>query len=796
MSDQITPEKDKITVISLTSSSQDLSDTVDKLKKACDKIGVDFYPVLVKYAYVDDVTASDHSIKIRNYDGSGKDVVIDPKNTVCFARGGITNTQIGLAILSIFENTGMFVINERHCMELCANKLATSIELDRYGIRTPKTAFVANQAMIDVALEKIGNKFPVIIKTLTGAEGVGVSRVDSYESLKSVLQSLWKYDAEVIIQEYLNITNDVRTLVLDGKVIGAAKRDKAPKDFRTNLAQGSKGGPYILSEDEKKIAIAASKALGCYYVGVDSVVVNNKPYIIELNASPGSGNTYRSYFPNEEGENLTGQQLIDKILRYVIKKENWVYTSRQAGVVEKIKIQDVGIIDAKLDTGNESYNVIHAENVKEGDGTVSFLINGKQYSKKVESHVLIRTSSMHTERRPVVGFDVTFRNVTYKNTKFSLTNRENNKYSVLMGLKFLQTAHVSVNSTKQFELPDMNESFTKFLVTKQVAKTFDEKYKNNKEYNKLKEISENYKKVLNRKQMLIESLDYPDNYSRLQEIKEDIKMYEEFIEGQKNEEYRDYSDVPCEFNEEFEGYIHACYLHLKEKLNDISEESEKQYVAKIDSKKRYVVGSKKEADRILMNKKKDTQNEFKKRLEARRKKEKAEREAKWKQQDKENAAKKESFETEDDMLLEVFELCLEDSTIMEASPPGGSAKRFSEKEDIKKDFKNRYGKKWKEVFYATAWKHHNKEKQQEQKEEVFDVFEDKKDKTPPSRSLLTRSVENRRLKTWKRKNKDNVKKEEYNKSNLMGTNELLQNYAKNTPGQENIGNWQDKKIDK
>jgi hypothetical protein len=45
--------------------------------------------------------------------------------------------------------------------------------------------------------------------------------------------------------------------------------------------------------------------------------------------------------------------------------------------------------------------------------------------------------------------------------------------------------------------------------------------------------------------------------------------------------------------------------------------------------------------------------------------------------------------------------------MLEVSPPSGPARRFSKKEKIKKEFQKRYGSRWKDVFYATAWKMHN-----------------------------------------------------------------------------------------
>lgn len=442
-------KNDDVVVIVLTSSGKDGSDTVEKIEKSCKKYGCKFFAISTQYAYIDEKNTSKHSITIHNYNGKGKSVTLNPENVVCFSRGGITNSQIGMGILTIFENTGMFIINERRPMELCANKLYTAIELDNNKITTPRTAFVANLSSLDDALKKVGNKFPIIVKTLTGAEGVGVSKIESYESLKSVLQTLWKYNAEIIIQEYLEIKNDVRVLVLNGKVVAAAMRGKAPKDFRTNLAQGAEGGPYELSEEEKQIAEKAADVFGTYYVGVDMVLSNGKPYIIELNASPGSGNVYRSYFENNPGESISGQKLIDAVVKYSIDRNNWYYNEREAGLIEPLEIKTVGKFQAKLDTGNESYNVLGAEDITESNGVVYFTVQGKEYTKPIVSHVRIRTNNVNVDRRPVVEFDIKFRNRVFKNIRFSLVPRKFNKYPVLVGNKFISTAKLIVNVNKK-----------------------------------------------------------------------------------------------------------------------------------------------------------------------------------------------------------------------------------------------------------------------------------------------------------------------------------------------------------
>lgn len=62
----------------------------------------------------------------------------------------------------------------------------------------------------------------------------------------------------------------------------------------------------------------------------------------------------------------------------------------------------------------------------------------------------------------------------------------------------------------------------------------------------------------------------------------------------------------------------------------------------------------------------------------------------------------ESFQS---LLSEVDESLTSDLTV-EVSPPSDKAEEFIAKN--KEDFKKRYGARWKEALYSTAWKKFNK----------------------------------------------------------------------------------------
>lgn len=466
-------ESEKPTIIVLTKYDEDgnYSDTTQKIEKACEHLGLSFYAVSVDSAYVVDDDMDDDKITIHNYNGDDMKINLDVNNTVCIPRGSILGTYAGVGILSILQDTGMFTVNKVSQMELCQNKFATAITLERGKVNSPRTALVANEDAIDVALKKIGGEFPVVLKTITGAEGIGVSLIESEKSLKGVLQSLWKFDAEVIIQEYFEIEFDVRTIVVDGQIIASIKRNKGDSDFRTNKSLGNKTEPYTLNEEEKKLVLKAAKTVGCYLCGVDHIVVDGgKEYkVLEVNGSPGSGaDTYMGYLSDDDSpKEINGQEMIDHIVEYISDRDNWKMSTTEIGVLEKVKIDGIDDeIDARIDTGNESHNVLHATHIdhdKEFD-TVEFKSMGKNFDLPYEGFVTIDMGQDNIEKRPVVKIDMKLGNKLYKNVKFSLSDRDRQDYEVLIGKRFLKMANLSVNVAKTYELQEESKELNSRFV--------------------------------------------------------------------------------------------------------------------------------------------------------------------------------------------------------------------------------------------------------------------------------------------------------------------------------------------
>jgi len=429
------------------------------LKSVCDELKIECHLISIKEAWVAETDLDKQTLKVSNVDGEGTDVEFDISRTVVFTRAGSVETEVGLALLSSFERAGAFMINDRDGMLTCNNKMSSYLAFERNNIPVPRTSIVSNVKSIPDAHKRIGGQFPIIIKTMTGTQGIGVSIVKDFESMVSVIQSLWKYDAQLIIQEFMKFDFDVRTLVLDGKIVGSTKRIRPKDDFRSNRHMGAKTEPYKLSDKEKEQVILASRAVGTTLVGVDHIVVNDEIMILECNGSPGFGSNYMGYNikTGKPTEKMNNKGIMKNIIQY-IQKPNRRKPSFQieSGYLERIEIDGIGPIRAKFDTGNGTKASMFAVDTMNVNGkNVSWSYKGKKFTSKIigvsnPEHITMK------EERPIIELDVKFNNRVYPNVPFGLTDQDA-KSTILVNRDLLTRFRVAVNPNRRFVLSDYIE---------------------------------------------------------------------------------------------------------------------------------------------------------------------------------------------------------------------------------------------------------------------------------------------------------------------------------------------------
>lgn len=251
---------------------------------------------------------------------------INPKDTLIMARGLGSSVNTGnrswyIAIKTL-EADGYTIFNSTKCHDICNDKWYNQVIFQQNNFNTPTTVLIRHSEGAEIAAKKLGNKFPMILKTSIGSRGVGVMLVESLKSLHSIVQLLHRENefVDVILQEWIKTEYDVRVIVASGQIIGAIKRPIVSDDFRSNVSQGSEPTEHELTDLEISESLRAAKAVDGMIVGVDFIPSKNRdkevPIMIEVNSTPG-------LIGIEEALKDNKKSITTEILKIFMNRDNW-----------------------------------------------------------------------------------------------------------------------------------------------------------------------------------------------------------------------------------------------------------------------------------------------------------------------------------------------------------------------------------------------------------------------------------------------------------------------------------------
>lgn len=441
---------------------------------------------------------------------------------VCIPRFNDENAEYKLAIINHFENMGVFVVNPANSVRLANNKLDSQIFLFKNGFKTPRSVMLTNENQLEFAVKSLDTEYPVIVKTLFGRGGVGVMKIDSYASLKSVVQLLLERGVKFVIQEFMENKGAYRIMTIGGKfVAGMFRAVDTDKDFRTNSDQGSKEEAYKPKEREIAVAEQISKLSGINFCAIDYMLdEEGEPVIFEFNSSPGF-ETISKANPDieiikdlleycvqevETLKNKVGQSeapVADETLAHDAQdvsvtdhteaehKEHEASETADQEAAEHAEVEQVdltgevnaeeqpntvhsddGIIGvetevvvkrfndekpilARVDTG-ATLSSIHGTDIKVGEdgNSISFNFNGMRYKCWIKREAHIRTADGGRNDRHVVELDIVIDGEEFKNIEFSISDREEMKYDMLIGRNALAQANLVVDPREDSAPPN------------------------------------------------------------------------------------------------------------------------------------------------------------------------------------------------------------------------------------------------------------------------------------------------------------------------------------------------------
>lgn len=213
--------------------------------------------------------------------------------------------------LMVGEKTATFrknwwsVVNTRGCSYFIHEKIGIPV--------IPTVPFIPDtDEEVAKMVEHLGD-FPIIVKALGGSHGVGVIRVDSLQSLKSLLDYLRQQRTQVLIRKYIHHNYYGRLVVIGDAVVASHITYALNDEFRTNAGEDARHEreAKVFPQAVQDIAVRAVHALGLETGGVDILFDDDGgPHLAEVN------------FPNDFSttQKITGIDIAEAMVGYLLKK--------------------------------------------------------------------------------------------------------------------------------------------------------------------------------------------------------------------------------------------------------------------------------------------------------------------------------------------------------------------------------------------------------------------------------------------------------------------------------------------
>lgn len=359
---------------------------------------------------------------------NGNSYQLNRNNTVVMPRLTVLKNSQTKNALREFEYYDFFVVNNLESFENCEDKYTTYKVLCAEDLATPKTTVVNCETMdrLQKKVDFIGGQFPIVCKLLNGKKGVGVFIIDSFMSLKSTLEAIFKLspESEILMQNKIDSDYDLRIHVFnksynrisrnldDYEVIGVMRRNKVKDDFRTNFSLGGTIEKFTLAPEQEELAKKTAMAVKCRWCGVDMIEdrATGENYIIEVNASPGV-----------KGISSVSEHLpLDYIFNYF---KQFRAVNNNTTVIGKVETATINFEDGEYEGDvtfdiQKDVNAIYSSDVNynENENTVKFTLNNTVRTAKVIASMVDKDK----KKCYLINATVEFNDRRYRNCLFNV----------------------------------------------------------------------------------------------------------------------------------------------------------------------------------------------------------------------------------------------------------------------------------------------------------------------------------------------------------------------------------------
>jgi len=192
-----------------------------------------------------------------------------------------------LTAVRVLESWGVRCVNPSTAIEICSDKLRTSLALEQAGVPTPRVCVAVGPDAALEAVQSIG--YPAVLKPTIGSWGRLMARLNDRDAAEAVIEhraTLGSVQQQVFyVQQYVDKPDrDLRVFVIGGEPIAGIVRHG--EHWVTNTARGSQATALNITEDIDAISRRAAACVNGDIVAVDLLECPTRGLLVnELNHS-------------------------------------------------------------------------------------------------------------------------------------------------------------------------------------------------------------------------------------------------------------------------------------------------------------------------------------------------------------------------------------------------------------------------------------------------------------------------------------------------------------------------------
>jgi gamma-F420-2:alpha-L-glutamate ligase len=242
-----------------------------------------------------------------------KSILIDDKlespPDFVIPRMGSSTSYYAFAVIRQLEHLGSYVCNGADAIYSVKDKLHMHQILSTSKLSSPRTMLLRYPISQIVVKREIG--FPLVIKNVSGTQGVGIYLCESESKFIDIMDLIYANNprANIILQEFISKSygKDLRVFVVGGKVVGCMQRSSS-NSFKANFSRGGQVSSFELTPEIEWLSTETARLFKLDIAGVDLLFDDSEFKICEANSSPGFLGL----------EKVTGKVIAESIIDYIL----------------------------------------------------------------------------------------------------------------------------------------------------------------------------------------------------------------------------------------------------------------------------------------------------------------------------------------------------------------------------------------------------------------------------------------------------------------------------------------------